>query len=160
MIGKPIVSLLRPNLAIAYRVCCWLISGAEEDRRSGRSSVLAAAFLREAVQGRSARLLDHYAGENNQTTFLANMIRGFADDLGFTAEMRGSRGQILSEVKNLSTMERLTLTGEASWSPATHVAALRQIAMEAHRAGMSESQIVDSVRTAVREDIVMQVHDL
>lgn len=73
------------------RVLDWLFSNRDEDRRTGRSYVIALAHVRAAVRAPGAWVpvenLTGFGGDRDQTGFLLNDIQRIAVELGFSLDV-------------------------------------------------------------------------
>lgn len=143
-----VASLLRPSQAVAYKIARWLVSSRDEDRRSGRSTVLAAAFLTEGLQGRSCRLWDHYAGPTQLGTFRLT-LEGLADQAGLDAT-----------VDDKYVLRSVARRPDGLHSDEGKTVLLAETIKEAFRSGMSKEEILEVAERAIQEETVDQVHDL
>lgn len=148
--------LLRPGLLPAYEICAWLVSGDERTRRSGRTSVLVAAHLREAILGRTTRLWDHSAMAN-QANFMRDNVRAFADKLGLTVNI-DEKG-VLRKV-NAKDPNRHPQTAIAGDDGVVLLETLRRTVQNLLREGVSPEAIAAAAKKMAYEEIVGEVHDL
>lgn len=98
---------LTQQQAEALRVLDWLFSNRDEDRRTGRSYVIALAHIRAAVRAPGAWVsienITGFGGDRDQTGFLLNDIQRTAVDLGFSLEVDRNWNRGRGRVRVLQT---------------------------------------------------------
>lgn len=86
---------LTQQQAEALRVLDWLFSNRDEDRRTGRSHVIALAHIRAAVRAPGTWIevenITGFGGGRDQTGFLLNDIQQTAVEIGFSLEVQRQR---------------------------------------------------------------------
>lgn len=141
--------LLRPDQVLPYKVARWFVSGADEHRRSGRSLVLAAAFLTEGLAGRSAQLWDHYAGQRQLNEFRTT-LRELASVAGLEAA-----------VDTKFVLRKVVRKLDCDYDPeSVRTGLLAEAVKEAYRSGMSKEEILAAAAAAVHEEAVTFVSNL
>lgn len=148
--------LIKPGLLPAYEICAWLVSSDPRSRGMGRTTVLAAAFLREAVLGRSARIWDHSAAPS-QTGFVRDKIRDFANELGLKAIFDSQN--ILRKVE-VEGSTKSPMTAIAGDDGIVMLETLRRTVQNLLKAGTSPEAIVAAAGKMAYETVVEEVHAL
>lgn len=148
--------LMKPGLLPAYEICAWLVSDDPRSRRMGRTTVLAAAFLREAILGRSARIWDHSAAQN-QTEFVRDKIRGLADDLGLTVKFDNQNILRKVEAKDQARNPAMAISGDDG---IVLLETLRRTVQNLLSEGVSPEAIAAAAKKMAYETVVDEVHSL
>lgn len=156
LVGRYLVDLLRPSQILGYMSACWLVSSADEDRRSGRTMVLAAAHLTEVLRNRSSKIWDHAAdGEKGWMSVASPYLDHLLDQLDLTSPQ--IKGGILRTVSHKKGADpRSVLRNDADMS----FLGLRESVRLAVRSGVPHKTIVEFVKRTLREDLVDEVHGL
>jgi hypothetical protein len=149
--------LLRPGLLPAYEVCAWLVSSDERARGLGRSTALAAAFLREGILGRSSRVWDH-AAMQGKASFLVDKIRGMADELGLHATF-DSQQNILRKVESKDPSVHPTSVIAAD-DVVVLLETLRRSVQNMLSVGIPPEDVAAAAKRMAYETVVDEVHDL
>jgi len=153
-----ISELLKPGQVLAYRAARWFVSSRPEDRQDGRTRVLAAAHIHEAVDGRSTRLWDHHdTGRKNAPRILLEAVREMCDKLGLTPVLSDNE----TVLRGLETTAGWAASPKAVLDPVRSLV-LKEFAQsvrDAYNSGLSEEEILATAVRAVREELVVSVHD-
>lgn len=153
---RRIVDLLRPEQVPKYTAALWLVSHADEDRRSGRTVVLAAAHLTEAIRSGSSRIWDHAVqGVSAWTTMVGPHVESMAQALNLE-NVKVEGGVVRLPKRQSDAYSRAVLGSEAEIATLT----LRESVRTAVRKGVPEEVIMGMVEKALSEGVVDEVHDL
>lgn len=147
---------MKPELLPAYEICAWLVSSDVRSRRMGRTTVLAAAFLREAILGRSARIWDHSAAPN-QVEFVRDKIRGLADDIGLTVKFDGQNILRKVEAKDSARNPATAIAGD---NGVVLLETLRRTVQNLLAEGVSPEAVAAAAKKMAYETVVEEVHAL
>lgn len=146
-----ILSLLAPNQYMAYKSACWLISNDLKDRRTGRTTVISAALLREAMSGRSCQLWDHHHKYGPLET-VSQSLGCLARQLGVQVELKHGA---IKTIKPYDVSEYRFYAGtDNELSKHAMIDAIKT----AYKTGLSKEEILAIVEQSINEEAVEFVH--
>jgi hypothetical protein len=148
-----ISSLLTPSQLMAYKSACWLVSSDPKDRGTGRTTVLSAAFLREAMGGRQCELWDHYPYHTGHgRDVMRNQIGFLARKLGLQLEIKNG---VVTDILPFGLRDYEFYAGnDEIMSKLAMIDAIKS----AFKAGMTKEEILTITEQSIHEETVEFVH--